>query len=164
MAYFIACQMHGRKYQVIRSLTPELNNRLSEVRFDDFVSGLDQNLVQVNLFRRHCLGLDDRACPLLAREIQNLISCILRSTRPKELGTALGEVIGKLRNVLVEMIDRFPLGFGSCLPRGFPILESRFLFIPTLFVAFQRLAEVGCEFSRGGSELAFEDGRHLDST
>ena len=55
--------MHRGKDDVIRRFLAKLDDEFAEVGFHDFEARMLQRVVEMNLLRRHRLGLDDASAP-----------------------------------------------------------------------------------------------------
>src|SRR4029077_13442309 len=94
----------------------------------------------------------------VANDAQNDFARLLAGAGPMDFGPACFEVARELREVLVQMVDGLPLGFGGCLARRRPILEGGFGFLPHDFVFAERgLNEVAVpEIARELPRVRFE--------
>ena len=82
-ADFAPCQVHRRKYDVIRRFVTQLHDEFAEVVFNDFEAGLFQRVIQMYFFGGHGLGLDDGTRLFLADDLQ-MISPACCRCRPNE--------------------------------------------------------------------------------
>ena len=136
-----ARQVHRGKHDVIRRLVAELHDEFAQVRFHHRVAGLFQGMVQVDLLRGHRLGLDDGFRLLVPENSADDVARLRRVAGPMHLGAVRLQFGRERDEMLVQMVDRFPLGFRRRLPRRFPALEGRLAFVPHRFIAAQRRAD-----------------------
>ena len=102
---------------MIGRLVTQLYDVLAEVRFDNHVALFLERVVEVNLLRRHALRFDDRADLVFLRDPENVVAGMIGIGGHMDLHAARLELRDEFREMLVEVIDRFPLDFGCRLPR-----------------------------------------------
>jgi hypothetical protein len=102
----------------------------------------------------HRLGLDDGVRFNFAQDADDDIARLPVGARPMDLGSALGDSVGKRGEMLVEMIDGLPFRLGGGLARNLPVLERRLAQVAGGFIIAQggaddlAMAQVGRDAPR----------------
>lgn len=138
IADVIAREVHRGEHDVIRRFLAELHDVFTEVALHDFKARLFHRAVQMDLFGGHGLGLDDALGFLVRDDLDDGVACLIRSAAPVDFGATGFEFVGEFREILVEVVDGFPLGLGGGLAGGLPITEGGLLLIARHFVFPER--------------------------
>ena len=95
--------VNGRSDDVRRRLAGKLDDVLAEISLERFNAfGLERG-VQMNLFRRHALALDDESRTALARQSLDDVVRFGRVTGPMNLSTGSFGIRGELLEIPVEI-------------------------------------------------------------
>jgi hypothetical protein len=102
----------------------ELDDVLAEIRFDDLHSRGFERVVQVRLFGRHALALNDGARVSVARQAHDDVVRLGGVAGPMDYGTALLRVRRKRFEILVEVQQHFVLDRAGLGAQVFPVAET----------------------------------------
>src|SRR5262245_18708362 len=116
--------MNSRSDDVRRCLAGKLNDVLTKIRFESFDALSFKCRVQMYLFRRHALTLDDEPRPALARECFDQVISFGRIARPMYPGSGLFRIRSELCRRLVQMKQRHVFDATSLRSEIFPIVET----------------------------------------
>ncbi len=110
---------------VRRRFVRELDDPLAEIGLDGREAFGFERRVEMNLFGRHALRLDDARRRARAQQAQHDGARLGRVARPMHLRARALGVIGKLCQILIKMRERLVLDRARALAQAFPIVDGR---------------------------------------
>ena len=125
VADLVAVQVHGRRYDVIRSFIAELNDKFAQVSLPNADACFFKHRRKVHLFGHHRLGFHHGFHAAAHGQVLYISTGFVAIGGPEDMSAARQDFLFKLEQVFVQMIDGFALDLLAFAPRRFPILDAR---------------------------------------
>ena len=144
-------QVQRRHDHMYRGVSFQRDDELAEVSLLNKDAVVSKDLVHVQLFRCHRLGLDDRLHPFFPDQVTNILHRLFRAGGMENMAAAGGAVLRELLDHLIDMIRRvifYPADIFSCLLKI------------NAFIGFQTSLGIGlAEFSQRSAERRIAQSR-----
>ena len=141
IADLVAPHVHAGKYEVVGRLAAQLLDEFTQIALDDAVAIVLHGRVEMDLFARHALALDDGAGLGISQEREHDRAGLVGIPGPVHdtaVGLEGGHEPGK---EFVEPVDGRPLGEAGRVAGLLPVAVAGFLGIAARVVAAEGLAD-----------------------
>src|SRR5262249_38599711 len=135
--------MYCRRDDVRRTLARKLEDELTQVSFHRTDGGCFESVVELDLLAHHGLRLHHFAGACVLGDLEDNRACFLGRRCPMDFAAAPLEVVNKLLEVMVEMVQRLALDFAGAIAQALEAGNFR-----------HRLQAIGIE-TKGGRAKSF---------